>query len=76
MKETINFKENQERIRKRYQAKKLELKKQERKEWILFIFIATFILVTSMTLLYKLNTENLNRCMSKGYSEQTCLRNI
>lgn len=76
MKETINFKENQERIRKRYQAKKIALKKQERKEWILFIFIATFILITSMTLLYKLNTENLNRCMSKGYSEQTCLRNI
>lgn len=76
MKETINFKENQERIRERYQAKKIALKKQERKEWILFIFIATFILVTSMTLLYKLNTENLNRCMSKGYSEQTCLRNI
>lgn len=76
MKETINFKENQERIRERYQAKKLALKKQERKEWILFIFIAIFILVTSMTLLYKLNTENLNRCMLKGYSEQTCLRNI
>ena len=76
MKETINFKENQERIRERYQAKKIALKKQERKEWILFIFIATFILVTSMTLLYKLNTENLNRCMSRGYSEQTCLRNI
>lgn len=76
MKETINFKENQEKIRERYQAKKIALKKQERKEWILFIFIATFILITSMTLLYKLNTENLNRCMSKGYSEQTCLRNI
>lgn len=76
MKQTINFKENQERIRERYQAKKLALKKQERKEWILFIFIATFILITSMTLLYKLNTENLNRCMSKGYSEQICLRNI
>lgn len=76
MKETINFKENQERIRERYQAKKIALKKQERKEWILFIFIATFILVTSMTLLYKLNTENLNRCMSRGYSEQICLRNI
>lgn len=76
MKETINFKENQERIRERYQAKKLALKKQERKEWILFIFIATFILATSMTLLYKLNTENLNRCMSRGYSEQICLRNI
>lgn len=76
MKETINFKENQERIRERYQAKKIALKKQERKEWILFIFIATFILVTSMTLLCELNKENLNRCMSKGYSEQTCLRNI
>lgn len=76
MKETINFKENQERIRERYQAKKIALKKQERKEWILFIFIATFILITSMTLLYKLNTENLNRCMSRGYSEQICLRNI
>ena len=76
MKETINFKENQERIRERYQAKKLALKKQERKEWILFMFIAAFILITSMTLLYKLNTENLNRCMSKGYSEQICLRNI
>lgn len=76
MKQTINFKENQERIRKRYQAKKLALKKQERKEWILFIFIATFILITSMTLLYKLNTENLNRCMSRGYSEQICLKNI
>lgn len=76
MKETINFKENQERIRERYQAKKLALKKQERKEWILFIFIATFILATSMTLLYKLNTENLNRCMSRGYSEQICLKNI
>lgn len=76
MKETINFKENQERIRERYQVKKIALKKQERKEWILFIFIATFILATSMTLLYKLNTENLNRCMSKGYSEQTCLKNI
>lgn len=76
MKQTINFKENQERIRERYQAKKLALKKQERKEWILFIFIATFILATSMTLLYKLNTENLNRCMSRGYSEQICLKNI
>ena len=76
MKNEINFKENQERIRERYQAKKLALKKQERKEWILFIFIATFILATSMTLLYKLNTENLNRCMSRGYSEQICLRNI
>ena len=30
MKETINFKENQERIRERYQAKKIALKKQER----------------------------------------------
>ena len=76
MKNEINFKENQKRIRERYQAKKLALKKQERKEWILFIFIATFILATSMTLLYKLNTENLNRCMSKGYSEQICLKNI
>lgn len=76
MENEINFKENQERIRERYQAKKLALKKQERKEWILFIFIATFILTISMTLLYKLNTENLNRCISKGYSEQICLNNI
>lgn len=76
MKNKINFKENQERIREKYQAKKLALKKQERKEWILFIFIATFILITSMMLLYKLNSKNLDRCMAKGYNEQTCLQNI
>lgn len=70
------LKENKERILKSNKEKKEKLKKEEIKEWILFIFIATFILIISSILLVNLNKEDLNNCMSKGYSETTCLKNI
>ena len=76
MEKGIDFKANQERIRQRYQAKKLALKKQERKEFILFTFIATFILVLMTCVLFNMNEADLNSCMAKGYSETTCLRNL
>lgn len=65
----IDFKSNQARMRE--QIKKI--KREQKKEEILFGIIAVFIVIMTCTLLYKTDKEFMDGCTSKGYSENYCL---
>lgn len=63
--------------RTRYQENlRKEIKRQERqnkKEFILFVFISVFILVISIICLYNLDNSNYKNCMKKNNNSKMCV---
>lgn len=67
------LKENRERYQNNL---KKEIKRQERqnkKEFILFIFISLFILVISSIYIYNSDNSNYKNCMEKNNNENICM---
>jgi hypothetical protein len=70
------LKQNQIKIRNQNIEKIKRLKREQRKEKILFIFIAIFIVTITSILNYKLNTDAVDQCIKKGFTQQTCQANL
>lgn len=69
------LKENQERSRYQNYLRK-EIKRQERqnkKEFILFIFISIFILTITSIYIYNLDNSNYKKCMKKNNNDNICM---
>lgn len=78
-----NFEKALEKNRTRYQARILkeieQKKKQEKKEWIIFTFVALFIIIITFLLLNSMNKdfdETFKKCLNEGHSSNYCARTI
>lgn len=73
MQEAIKL--NQQRIRAERLEQIKKAKKQQKKERILTVFIATFIVVITITVIAlsnKLTNNAISSCVKKGYSANYC----
>ncbi len=70
--EGIDFKSNQARIRKEIKR----VKKQQKIEQILFVFIALAIMVGTMTILSHMDKAAIKKCVNAGNSRYYCEKHI
>ena len=69
------IKENKYRMRKQFELQQRAIKKQQKKEQLLTFFIATFIVVITITVIAlsnKLTNNAISKCVEKGYSANYC----
>ena len=70
------LKENQKRTRyqERIRKEKARQERQNKKEFILFIFISIFILTITSICIYNIDNSNYKKCMNKNNNESMCER--
>ena len=51
-------------------------KREQKKEWILFTIIASFILIITINLLNKQTDEAMKNCQKKGFAYNVCAANL
>lgn len=69
------IRENKYRMRKQFEFQQKAIKKQQKKEQLLTFFIATFIVVITITVIAlsnKLTNNAISSCVEKGYSANYC----
>lgn len=66
------LKENHDYMQWKKEMRKKELKREKRRNMIVFIIVATFVLWLTFDKLLSMNDEAVKNCMKKGYSQQTC----
>ena len=66
------LKENHEYGQWKHKMRMEELKREKRRNMIVFIIVATFVLWLTFDKLLSMNDEAKQNCMKKGYSQQTC----
>ena len=61
--------------RTRYQDKlrKARQEKQNKREFILFMFISMFILIITSIYIYNIDNSNYKNCMEKNNNENMCM---
>lgn len=70
------FKLNQIKMRNRRQEQLKRLKREERKENILFGIVAGFIIIATMMLLMNMNNDFVNDCVKAGNTKQYCEKGL
>lgn len=70
--------ENKTRVRKNkyLELQRKQLKKENKKETILTMFIGAFILVATIMLLCNLNNKFIDDCTKSGHSKTYCERGL
>lgn len=66
------LKRNKEYMQWKNEMRKKELKREKRRNRIAFTICVVIILGYTINALMRLNKENMDNCMKKGYSQNIC----
>lgn len=66
------LKENHDYMQWKKEMRNKELKREQRRDRIVFTIVAAFVLWLTFDKLNSMGNEAVNDCMKKGYSQTTC----
>lgn len=66
------LKQNKIKTRSRLEEQRRQIKKEQRKETILTVFIGTTIIVMLFMILGNYNEKQMNKCQNVGHSTNYC----
>lgn len=66
------LKQNKERYTQRKKEQQERIKKEQRKEAIIVSIASILILGLTFCIISGMNDKGVEKCMEKGYSQQTC----
>lgn len=70
------LKENHDYMQWKKEMRKKELKREQRRDRIVFTIVAVFVLWLTFDKLGSMNKKEVDNCMEKGYSYQVCMEKL
>lgn len=70
------LKENHDYMQWKKEMRKKELKREQRRDRIVFTIVAVFVLWLTFDKLGSMTKKEVDNCMAKGYSRTTCISHL